>query len=188
MLNLTLKYIIKRIPKFYLDLPRKNSIIIFDDIEKKIVTSFIKNKNIYFIKARGNYYNIFALIYASVFFYRSNFKIEYLNFFFVYSNSNLLLTTSFKRLIIYTFKNHYPSKKIAVFQNGLFGKQFTNLIKNSHYTNLKCDYFFCFSNSEIDVLKKYISTKFVIIGSIRSNFYSIKKNKKKKSDCLHISI
>jgi surface carbohydrate biosynthesis protein len=178
---LNFKFFINIVPKFYFDLPKKKSILIFDDIEKKIISSFVKNKNIYFIKVRNNSYNFYALIYAAIFCYRSNYKIEYLNFFFLISNSNILLTTSFKRFIIYQIKNFYPKRKILVIQNGSFGKKFPDTIKNSSYKNFKCDYFFCFSKAEIVFLKDLIITNFKILGSFRSNYYPITKLKTKSS-------
>lgn len=166
---------LKKIPKLEFSIPKKNSILIFDDIEHDKIATLLNKKKLYFIKARSNSYNFFALLYAAIFSFRSNFKIEYLNFFFIIANTNILITTSFKRLIIYQIKNFYPDRKILIIQNGLFGNQFLNLIKNSRYNNLKCDYFFCFSKIEIQKLKKLINANFQIIGSFRSNYFSLKK-------------
>ena len=175
-----IKSIIAKIPVFYFSIPNKNSIIIFDEIEKDIFSNILNSKNLYFIRTRNNRINIIALIYSCLFFYRSNIKIEYLNFFLKMTKSKLILSFSFKRLILYEIKKYYPNVKVLIIQNGLFGNQFTDLIINSNKTNLICDYFFCMSKFDQIVLKNYIKTKFVIIGSLRSNSFPIKKLKKLK--------
>ncbi len=43
MLNFNLNNFTKKIPRFYLSLPKKNSIIIFDEIERNIISNTIKN-------------------------------------------------------------------------------------------------------------------------------------------------
>ena len=97
------------------------------------------------------------------------------------SQSSILLTTSFKTLIIYQIKHFYPHRKILVIQNGSFGQKFLNMIKKSSYKNLICDYFFCLSKYEIIVLRKLINTNFKIIGSFRSNHYPLSREKKNNS-------
>ena len=170
--KINLKKLFKKIPNLDFSLPEKKSVLIFDDIEQKIFKKLFQKKKIYFIKARNNTYNFFALIYASIFCLRSNFKIEYLNFFFVISSSKILITSSFKRLIIFQIKNFYPQFKILVIQNGLFGKIFFDLIKKSKYRTFKADYFFCFSKVEVTHLKNYIQSKYIVMGSFRNNYYS----------------
>ena len=175
-----------KIPKFHFTLPKKNSLLIFDHINSKYIKSCIDYKNIYEIKFRNNNINLFAFFYSLIFFYRSNFKVEYINFFLKKSKSKILITSNFNRLIIYTIKNYYPDIKVFVIQNGSFGNEFVLKLKNSTYKNFKCDYFFCFSDIEKEKIKKIVKAKFITLGSFKNNFFK-KKNTYKKKQVLFIS-
>ena len=175
-----IKTILFKLPVFYFNLPKKNSLVIFDDLNSQNIKSSISYKNTYEIKFRNNRINFFALIYALIFFFKSNLKIEYINFFIKRSKINILVTSNFNRLIIYQIKKYYPHVKVIVIQNGIIGNEFISKIKNSYYKNLSCDYFFCFTKLESEKIKNLIETEFVVLGSIRNNLYEINKNNKKK--------
>ena len=185
-INFNLKNVISKLPIFYYTLPKKNSLIIFDDINSKHIKSSIDYKQTYEIKFRSNQVNFFAFIYAVIFFYKSSFKVEYINFFLKKTRIKILITSNFNRLIVYQIKHYYPEVKVIVIQNGSFGNDFIYKLKNSTYKNFKCDYFFCFTNLEKVKIKKIIKAKFIVLGSLKNNFYKIKNNYKKKQ-LLYIS-
>jgi surface carbohydrate biosynthesis protein len=173
-------------PKLDLSLPSKNSILIFDEINLQYLTKYLRNNKYYLIKIRGKNINVFALLYSVIFSYRSNTKVEYINFFLRFSKNKTLISQNFNRLILYQIKFYYPKTKIIIVQNGGLNNRFLNLLKNTKYKNLSCDYFLCFSKLESSIIQKYIKAKFIIIGSIRSNFYKI-KNTNLKKEVLFIS-
>jgi len=159
-----IKIILLKLPIFYFSLPKKNSLVIFDDLNSKSIKSSIGYKDTYEIRFRKNRINFFALIYALIFFFRSTLKVEYICFFLKKSKTNILVTINFNRLVIYQIKKYYPNIKVIVIQNGIIGEEFIDKIKNSNYKNLSCDYFFCFTKLESEKIKNLIKSEFVILG------------------------
>ena len=176
----------KKIPKLYFSIPDNDSLIIFDELSSKYIKKYTHTKKVYEIKFRDNYFNFFAVLYSLVFFYKSSMKVEYLKFFLNRTKVNTMITMNYNRLLIYQIKKFYPETKVIVIQNGIFGDEFIEKIKNSKYKNLICDYFFCISYYEKKKLEKLIKCKFIIIGSLKNNSYNIKKIKK-KNEVLFIS-
>lgn len=175
------------LPKIDFSIPKKNSVILFDERNFKYIKKYIINKNYYLIKIRNKNIHFFAFIYALVFFYKSNFKIEYINFFLNFSKKKVLISQNFNRLILYQLKLYYPDIKIIIIQNGVINNRFINLLKKTKYNKLTCDYFCCFSDVERIILQKYIKANYLTIGSIKNNFYKIKTKKYKKKEVLYIS-
>ena len=173
-------------PKIDFSIPKKNSIILFDEINLKYIKKYINNNNYCLVKIRNKNVNFFAFIYALIFFYKSNFKIEYINFFLNFSKKKILISQNFNRLILYQLKRYYPDIKVIIIQNGVINNNFLNLLKKTKYTKLTCDYFCCFSDVEKIILQKYIKANFIKIGSIKNNFYKIKLKENKK-ELLYIS-
>jgi len=185
-LFLNIKHFLSKLPRFYFSIPKRSSLIIFDDLNSKYIKDCIEYKKIYEIKFRNNQINIFALLYAVIFFYKSSIKLEYINFFLLRSKANILITSNFNRLIIYQIKKYHPKIKVIVIQNGTFGNDFVEKLKNSKYENFICDYFFCMTALEKEKIKKIIKSKFIVLGSLKNNFYKI-KSKYKKKQILYIS-
>ena len=79
------------VPKINFDLPKKNSVLIFDHLNSEYIKKYIGTKNIFIIKIR-NSINFFAGLYACIFFYRSNFKTEYIQFFLKKSETKLFIS------------------------------------------------------------------------------------------------
>ena len=167
------------IPKINFDFPKKNSVLIFDHINSEYIEKYIDTKNIFIIKIR-NSINFFASLYACIFFYRSNFKTEYVNFFLKKSETKLFISARFKRLGLFTLKKYNPNTKFLIIQDGVFGENFISLLKKNNHRKLYCDYFFCFSSHEKKILSKYINAKYILSGSIKNNYYRIDKLNKKK--------
>ena len=173
------------IPKINFDFPKKNSVLIFDDLYSEYIKEYIYSKDIFVIKIR-NSINFFATLYAFIFFYRSNFKTEYINFFLKKSKSKLFISFGFKRIILYNLKKYHPSVKFVIIQNGSFGDNFISLLKKNNHKKLYCDYFFCFSSHEKYILSKYINANYILSGSIKNNYYRV-ENKNKKKEVIFIS-
>ena len=167
------------VPKINFDLPKKNSVLIFDHLNSEYIKKYIGTKNIFIIKIR-NSINFFAGLYACIFFYRSNFKTEYIQFFLKKSETKLFISACYKSIILFTLKKYNPNTKFLIIQNGSFGNSFISLLKKNNHRRLYCDYFFCFSSHEKKILSKYINANYILSGSIKNNFYRINKLNKKK--------
>tara|TARA_B110000971_G_scaffold142216_1_gene145381 strand:- start:788 stop:1882 length:1095 start_codon:yes stop_codon:yes gene_type:complete len=167
------------IPKINFDFPKKNSVLIFDRLSSEYIKKYIGTKNIFIIKIR-NTVNFFAFLYGCIFFYRTNFKTEYINFFLKKSETKLFISARYRSIILFTLKKYNPNTKFLIIQNGNFGDNFISLLKKNNHIRLSCDYFFCFSSNEKKILSKYINANYILSGSMKNNFYRIDKLNKKK--------
>lgn len=167
------------------NIPKKKDFLIFDNLKANILEEYI-GRSFNIVAFRKKEYNFFALIYALIFSFKTEFKVEYINFFLNFTKKKVLISFNFNRLILYRIKKYYPSVKIIIIQNGLCNHYFIDRLKK---TNLKssCDYFFCMTEIEKDILKKYISAKFIVIGSFLNNHFYKKKEKINKKELLLIS-
>ena len=87
---------------------------------------------------------------------------------------------------MYRIKKYYTSIKIIIIQNGLCNNYFIDRLKKSKFKP-NCDYFFSMTEIEKDILKKYISAKFIVIGSFLNNHFHKKKKETNKKEILLIS-
>ena len=171
-------YFIKNLNKLSFDIPNRRSTIIFDHYNETYLKKYIKNKDIFTINFREKIY-FFATLYSIIFFFRSNLKTEYLNFFIKISNSKLFLSQNYRRLSLYNLKKYNNNTNFIFIQNENYTNEFLlKLKKAKNYYNLKCDYFFCFSELDKKILSKYINANFKILGSLKNNFFKINKYKK----------
>jgi len=173
------------IPKINFNLPKKNSVLIFDHLHAKILEDMIKPNKTFIINIR-NSVNLFAGFYALFFFYRSSFKIEYINFFLKKSKTKLLVSFGFKRIILYNLKKYNPDVKFIAIQSGSYDRKFLSLLKKNNHQKLFCDYFFCYSNLHKKTLSKFINANYITAGSIFNNYYKI-NNRNKKKEAIFIS-
>ena len=173
------------IPKINFNLPKKNSVLIFDHLNAKYLEDMIKPNKTFIINIR-NSVNLFAGLYALFFFYRSSFKIEYINFFLKKSKTKLLVSFGFKRIILYNLKKYNPDVKFIVIQSGSYDREFLSLLKKNNHQKLFCDYFFCYSNLHKKTLSKFINANYITAGSIYNNHYKI-NNRNKKKEAIFIS-
>lgn len=84
-------------------------------------------------------------------------------------------------------KKIFPEKISITYQFSLLRNddRFKKIKKKNK--KLKTDYFFCFSNIDLKFIKKYFKANYIICGSLRNNFASINKIKKKKNLLNYIS-
>ena len=169
--------------KFDFKFLEQKNYLIFDDLQLEIFNKYLDNStNV--ISFRDKKYNFFAILYALFFFFRSELKVEYINFFLKFTKKKTIISLNYNRLILYKIKKYYPSIKIIIIQNGVSNKFFIDKLKNN--TNLSCDYFLCMTTTEKEIIERYITANFIVIGSFLNNFF-YKKQKTKKKEILFIS-
>ena len=111
-----------------------------------------------------------------------NIKIIFLNYLICYCNiikPKWIISSNHFDLKFYDLKkNMSPDIKFGIIQRApVFDYQIKNFFNIFLKGNKKfdLDYYFCFDNSSIQVLKNYFNANFVIIGSFQNNCYPIKK-------------
>ena len=165
-------------------IPKKKKYLVFDNLRSKYFKHYL-GESLNVINFRDNKFSFFAILYALIFFYRSELKIEYIKFFLNFSEKKIILSFNYNRLILYRLKKYYPNVKIIIIQNGISNKFFIDKLKKSKI-KLSCDYFLCMTKIEKKIFEKYIDANFIIIGSFLNNYYQ-KENKKDCNEILIIS-
>ena len=159
--------------------PKLKNYLIFDKVNSYYLLNYLGKEECNILEFRNNKLNFFAIIYSLIFFFKSEIKVEYICFFLKFSKKKTLLSLNHNRLVLYRIKKYYPKIKIIIIQNGIANeKSFENFKR--HKFDYTCDYFLCFSKIEINIFKKFINAKFILIGDFKNNFYykrSLYKNR-----------
>ena len=181
--------------RFKFKKPKNVEILLYDQgviFNQHFIQSF-KENSIEILYSRQEEINLYVLFISFLKFNSLSKKKLFLNYLITYCNivKPSWIVTS----------NHYDSKfydlkkninldvKFAIIQGvPIFEFHIKNFFSTALTNNkkLNIDYFFCFDEFTIKVLKNYINTNFVIIGSFRNNFYPIKSTETNK-DILVVS-
>lgn len=175
--------------------PKKKPIIFFD---ANLVDLFIKNfnnlkNNHTIIYTRYERINLFVLLkcFISCLLKPRDASFEY---FWCYINiikPKVVITFTDNNIVFYRLKKFFPGIKFFSVQSGYRRKYldfFPIIKKKKKLFNLNCDKIFCANKYYKNFIKKYIYSKFEIIGYWRNNFVNISKKKiKKREKILFIS-
>ena len=170
--------------------PVPAEIVLYDQglfFNKIFKENFKKNK-IEILYTRLEEINLYVLFKSFLRFNSFNIKIIFLNYLICYCNiikPKWIISSNHFDLKFYDLKkNMSPDIKFGIIQRApVFDYQIKNFFNIFLKGNKKfdLDYYFCFDNSSIQVLKNYFNANFVIIGSFQNNCYPIKKTYKDKS-------
>ena len=171
--------------RFKFKKPKKAEILLYDQglLFNKDFKKNFQGFNIEILYVRFEEINIYVLL-RSLKSFKSFDKIKlFFNYLITYCNivkPTWVISCNHFDLRFYDLKNNIDTNvKFAIVQNFAI---FNNHIKNFFDKNLKnnkkfiIDYFFCFDDSSVKILKKYIVCNFVIIGSFRNNCYPLRNN------------
>ena len=166
--------------KFEFKIPKKNKLILFDDIGEEYLRKI--NKFFYILDIRFNKLNITCLL-LSLFYKKcsDNMKLNYYLNLIKFVKPKIIITFNDNRLDFYKLKKYLPQILFISVQNGWRGYKddiFERLDKEEN-KNLSCDYILNFNQSVSNKLKKHILSKYFNIGSFRSNNYTISETQTK---------
>jgi len=178
--------------KFTFRLPKKKKFLIYD-VNSEVVLSQILNKVI-----AGNsevVHTRFEVISIPIFFlsilYNFEESLKFKNIYFNYIKTFIIVT---KPVIVITFidndkrfyklKKYFRNIKFIAIQNGyrFFKDDLFESIKTSKYI-FECDEYYCLGKNIKNYLKDKIKAKIYVIGSLKNNYCTIKKNIIKKNIC-----
>ena len=192
MINKLINYFLIIIKaKYTFSKPKHTKILIYDTVSSSIIKLLFSKKKTLNFDTRHESINTFVLfltikktglrrlIY--------NYKINYIKF----VNPKLIITATDIDLLFYQLKNEFPKIKFISIQEGRRDKKFFEICKkyyNKNNLRLKVDFFFVNSHFEINRFKQYIDSKFIILGSVKNNYFCrIKKKKIKNKKVLFVS-
>ena len=157
--------------------PAKKHILILDKMgSNKIKDYVIPTKSFSILPSKYDILNLPIFIFSVLFLYKYG-KYTYEICFIKYVNPKIAITFIDNSYFYCDVFESISSCKLFLVQNGRGLDRFSNI--KSKLPRYRCDYYFVNSSYFIDYAKKYISTKYVTIGSIIANNYPINKKFKK---------
>jgi surface carbohydrate biosynthesis protein len=171
--------------------PKKNKILLFDHNLGHFLLKYISRNKYTILHSRNKNYNFIILI-KTLFnniFRRNN--LNYFDNFIKYVDPKVIITFSDNYSIFYKLKVPKGARKIfiqAAYRTAVRDDIFyyTNLLKSEKKLN-SVDYMLVFNNKVGIEYQKFIKGKYKDIGSFKSNFFKISKNKK-KYDIFFVSV
>lgn len=170
--------------KLIFKFPKKNRIILFDDIGHDYLNNYKINHSV--LDIRFCKINI-AILLKSIFQrkYSKNIKLRYFILYIQKICPKLIITFNDNRLDFYKLKKFFPSIRFISIQNGWRGYKddIFEILDVYNLKDLSCDYIFTFNKYISNKYKNHINAKFINIGSYKSNAIEI-KNSKSNHICL----
>ena len=180
-------------------LPKKNKILFYDYVPKKMVKEIIGEKNFSHI---FNYSNreIYLLFLFLIFFnfkaikilFSDNLITSYSYIFIKYINPKLVITTTDNNINFYKLKKYFKKIKFAAIQNGarhkindIFGNR--EMEKFISENNKCADIIFTFNSSISKYYEKYFKCKTIPIGKFFNNKFKTVNININKKNILYIS-
>lgn len=161
--------------------PKKSDVLIYDRQSISFAKYLFKKKKFITYDVRYESINLSILLKTLIKSGYKNFFLEYKKNFFKSVNPKIVYTSIDNNIGFYKLKNLYPKAVYIADQNGMRDNFFyKSCIRESKYTELKCDFFFVFGIFEKKRLEKIIDSNFVAAGNTKNNLNFNNKLKKKK--------
>lgn len=181
--------------KFYFKIPIKTQIVIYQEFFedfKNIKSSLINTVNKSYI-IKNESINILCLI--NIFFsinsiralFKDNLKISYLVSYINLLSPKILITSIDNDKRFYQLKKYFFHIKFISFQNGFRRKTHDFFENTDKHKNLLCDYFYAWGHKIASEYKKFIESKYIIFGSLKTYFVNNDFFNKKKKLLIYIS-
>jgi hypothetical protein len=169
--------------KFIFGLPKKNKILLFDEIHSLTFQQIIK-KDFNILQVRKKKIFIWIFIKQVLVF---DFKFTtYCKNYVQFTSPKVVICFNDARLEFYELKRYFENIKFIIIMNGVRVNSWFERRKILWPKNLKCDYFFTLNEYLINKYKQIIDSKYCAHGHFLNNLIKIGKTKYKK-EFLYIS-
>lgn len=162
---------IKKIIKIKLlfQLPKKNFLLLYDEVHSSTLKEIVK-KNFNVLKTREIeiYFWIFLKQIIFLDFKFSTYCKNYIKF----TSPKIIITFNDRKPQFYRLKDSFKNINFISVQNGVHDPSF---FKRYNFENFNCDYFFVLNKHFIKSYKKYINSKYVVLGNFQNNIIKINK-------------
>ena len=158
--------------KIFFYLPKRKSILLYDEIHSLILRETIK-KDFNILKTRELeiYFWIFLKQIILFDFKFSTYCKNYIKF----TKPKVIVTFNDRKSRFYELKESFKNINFISIQNGIHDE---NFFKKYTFNRCKCDYFFIFNKNYIKSYTKYIKSKYIVFGNFKNNLIKINKTKK----------
>ena len=178
ILNLTLaKWIFKK--------PKKKTFLIYDREGFEIFSFYLKKKTFEILDVRYESINIYVLLFTL---FNNGFVNLIINYKINYIKAvspKFVITHVDNNLSFYQLKNLFSKTIYISIQNGRRDSIFFSKCHDYYLKIIKrlsVDYFFVLGKNEIQRYNKYIDAKFYSLGSLKNNYFFLKKEKLNKNN------
>ena len=159
---------------FRFDLPKKNKILLFDEMHGWALKAIIKKDfGILHIRKKQIYFWIYI---RQIFLFDFSFK-TYCKNYIKFTSPKVIITFNDARFLMYELKSSFENIYFITVMNGLRDKRFFAIHKKHQLKNFKCDYFFVLNKHYIPKFQKLINSEFHTLGNIRNNMVKVEKTK-----------
>ncbi len=160
--------------KFRFDLPKKNKLLLFDEVHSLVLRDIIK-KNFNILEVRKK--KLFFWIYIKqIIFFDFTFK-TYCKNFIQFTSPKVIITFNDARFQMYELKNSFKNIYFVSIMNGQRFNYWFKIKKKLWPRKLQGDYFFVLNKHYIPKYKKIINSQFHTLGHFRNNSVNIGKTK-----------
>lgn len=163
--------------KFRFDLPKKNKLLLFDEVHSLKFSDIIKiNFNILEIRSKKIYLWIYL---KQIIFFDFTFK-TYCKNYIRFTSPKVIITFNDARFQMYELKNDFKDIYFISVMNGLRFNYWFKQKKKLWPNKLKGDYFFVLNKYYIPKFQNLIKSDYRILGHFKNNSVKINKNKVSK--------
>ena len=160
--------------KIRFDLPKKNKLLLFDEIHYLAFRDIIKKKfNILEIRSKKIYFWIYL---KQIFFFDFTFK-TYCKNYIKFTTPKVIITFNDARFQMYELKSNFKNIYFISIMNGLRFNYWFKEKKKLWPNKFKGDYFFVLNKYYIAKFQNLIKSDYRILGHFRNNSVIINKNK-----------
>ena len=159
--------------KIRFDLPKKNKLLLFDEIHYLAFRDIIKKKfNILEIRSKKIYFWIYL---KQIFFFDFTFK-TYCKNYIKFTTPKVIITFNDARFQMYELKSNFKNIYFISIMNGLRFNYWFKEKKKLWPNKFKGDYFFVLNKYYIAKFQNLIKSDYRILGHFRNNSVIINKN------------
>jgi hypothetical protein len=178
--------------KWHFKKPEKKFFLIYDREGVEILSFYLKKKSFEVLDVRYESINFYILLFTvfnnGIVNLITNYKINYIKA----VSPKFVITLIDNNLSFYKLKNIYKETIFISIQNGRRDNIFFSQCHEYYLQRterLSIDFFFALGKNEIQRYNKYIDGKFYSLGSLKNNYFFLKKklNKDSKKKVLFIS-
>lgn len=171
--------------KFVFNFPRKNKILLFDEIHSDVLKETIKKDfNILEFRKKKIYFWIYI---RQIIFFDFTFK-TYCKNYIKFTSPSVVICFNLLRFQMYELKKFFKNIYFISMCNGNYNDSTYKVLKKIWPKNLECDYIFTFNKYHIPKYKKLIKcNNFPLFGHYKNNLVKINKTKFNKQ-FLYLSI
>lgn len=155
--------------KFFFNLPKKNVILLYDEIHYTTLREILK-KDFNILKTRDLEIYFWIFLKQIIFF---DFKFStYCKNYIKFTSPKIIITFNDRKIQFYKLKNSFKNIYFISVQNGVHDPSF---FKKYNFKKFNCDYFFVLNKYFIQSYKKYINAKYFVLGNFQNNIVKINK-------------